>query len=76
MLSMSQLLKRMLVPSMVKIIAHGTAFARPARTGDNVPIIITIPKDIVRAMKIKKGENLRLYTDGDKIYIDRFQESS
>jgi hypothetical protein len=75
MLSMSQRLKHMLIPPMVKIVAHGTAFARLARTGDNVPIIITIPKDIVRAMKIKKGENLRLYTDGEKIYIDRFQES-
>lgn len=63
-------------PPLVKIIAHGTAFARPARSGDNVPIIITIPKDIVEAMKIKKGENLRLYTDGDKIYIDRFMEST
>lgn len=61
---------------MVKVITHGTANARAARTGDNVPIIITIPKDIVSAMKIKKGENLRIYTDGDKIYIDRFQESS
>jgi hypothetical protein len=42
--------------------------SKPARTGDNVPIIITIPKDSVQAMKIKKGENLRLYIQMVKRY--------
>ena len=68
--------KQRLAHSMVKVVAHGTANARPARTGNNAPIIITIPKEIVEAMKIKKGETLRLYTDGEKVYIDRFLEST
>jgi hypothetical protein len=25
-------------------------------------------------MKLKKGESLRIYTDGEKIYVDRFEE--
>jgi antidote-toxin recognition MazE-like antitoxin len=69
-------LKQKLAHSMVKVIAHGTANARPARSGDNAPMIITIPKEIVEVMKIKKGEILRLYTDGEKVYIDRFLEST
>jgi bifunctional DNA-binding transcriptional regulator/antitoxin component of YhaV-PrlF toxin-antitoxin module len=36
--------------------------------------IFTIPKKLVEAMKLKAGENLRIYTDGDKLYIDRFEE--
>jgi bifunctional DNA-binding transcriptional regulator/antitoxin component of YhaV-PrlF toxin-antitoxin module len=36
-------------------------------------MIITIPKKIVEAMKLKKGESLRIYTDGEKIYVDRFE---
>jgi bifunctional DNA-binding transcriptional regulator/antitoxin component of YhaV-PrlF toxin-antitoxin module len=37
-------------------------------------MIITIPKKIVESMKLKKGESLRIYTDGEKIYVDRFEE--
>jgi hypothetical protein len=57
-----------------KVIAHDVINARPARSGDNPPMIITIPKKIVEAMKLKKGESLRIYTDGEKIYVDRFEE--
>jgi AbrB family looped-hinge helix DNA binding protein len=39
-------------------------------------MIITIPKKIVEAMELKKGEDLRIYTDGEKIYIDRFELES
>lgn len=34
--------------------------------------VFTLPK-IVEVMKLKKGGDLRIYTDGDKIYIDRFE---
>jgi hypothetical protein len=57
-----------------KVIAHDVINARPARSGDSPPMIITIPKKIVEAMKLKKGESLRIYTDGEKIYVDRFEE--
>jgi Antidote-toxin recognition MazE, bacterial antitoxin len=62
-----------LVPTGKKVIAHDVISIRPARSGDNSPMIITIPKKIVEAMKLKKGEDLRIYTDGEKIYIDRFE---
>jgi hypothetical protein len=57
-----------------KVIAHDVVNARPARSGDSPPMIVTIPKKIVEAMKLKKGESLRIYTDGEKIYVDRFEE--
>jgi hypothetical protein len=65
-----------LVPTGKKVIAHDVISVRPARSGDNPPMIITLPKKIVEAMKLKKGEDLRIYTDGEKIYIDRFELES
>jgi hypothetical protein len=57
-----------------KVLAHTTVTIRPARTGDNPPIIISVPRKIVDVMNLKIGENLRMYTDGEKIYLDRFEE--
>jgi hypothetical protein len=37
---------------------------------DSRPIVL-FP---VEAMKLKKGESLRIYTDGEKIHVDRFEE--
>ena len=57
-----------------KVIAHDVIRTRRARSGDNPPMIITIPKKLVEAMKLKDGESLRIYTDGERLYIDRFEE--
>jgi hypothetical protein len=62
------------VPASRKVIAHDVIRARPARSGDSPPMIVTIPKKLVEAMKLKTGESLRIYTDGEKLYIDRFEE--
>jgi hypothetical protein len=37
-------------------------------------MIITIPKKLVEAMKLKDSESPRIYTDGERLYIDRFEE--
>jgi bifunctional DNA-binding transcriptional regulator/antitoxin component of YhaV-PrlF toxin-antitoxin module len=47
---------------------------RAARSGDSTPIIVSIPKAVVDVMKIKKGDKLRIYTDGEKIYLDVFEK--
>ena len=57
-----------------KVIAHDVIRTRRARSGDNPPMIVTIPKRLVEAMKLEDGESLRIYTDGDRLYIDRFEE--
>ena len=37
-------------------------------------ITVHLPKSIADAIKVKKGDRLRIYTDGDRIYLDRFEE--
>jgi hypothetical protein len=44
-----------LVPTRKKVITHDVISIRPARSGDSPPMIITIPKKIVEAMKLKRG---------------------
>jgi hypothetical protein len=44
-----------LVPTGKKVIAHDVISIRPARSGDSPPMIITIPKKIEEAMKLKRG---------------------
>jgi bifunctional DNA-binding transcriptional regulator/antitoxin component of YhaV-PrlF toxin-antitoxin module len=39
-----------------------------------IMMIVSIPKKIANTMKLKKGESLRIYTHGEKIYLDRFEE--
>ena len=58
---------------MGKVLAHDVVSIRAARSGDFAPLIISIPKTVVNAMKVKKGDRLRIYTDGQKIYMDRFE---
>jgi hypothetical protein len=43
-----------LVPTRKKV-THDVISIRPARSGDSPPMIITIPKKIVEAMKLKRG---------------------
>jgi hypothetical protein len=41
------------------------------RSGDYAPLIIPLPRSIADAIKVKKGDRLGIYTDGDRIYLDR-----
>lgn len=56
-----------------KVLAHDVVSIRAARSGDFAPLIVSIPKTVVNTMKIKKGDRLRIYTDGQKIYMDKFE---
>ena len=62
------------IPLTKKVIAHDVVTVRPARSGDYPPLIVTIPRPIIEALRLEKGERLRIYTDGDKLYLDRFEE--
>lgn len=60
---------------MVKNIIQDRVKVRAARGGDpDPPIIISIPKPIIRAVKLGVGEYLRIYTDGKKICMEREPE--
>lgn len=60
-----------------KVLAHDVVILRVARSGDAtayLPMEISIPKSIVNAMKLKKGDRLRIFTDGNRIYVDKEKE--
>ena len=54
-----------------KVLAFGEVVVRTARSGNNPPVIITIPNDVVNACKLKIGEKMDVITDGKKIVIKR-----
>jgi len=60
---------------MVKSIIQDRVKVRAARGGqDDPPIIISIPKTIIKATELEIGEYLRIYTDGKKICLEREPE--
>ncbi len=60
---------------MVKNIVQDRIKVRAARGGeDDPPIIISIPKPIIKATQLSVGEYLRIYTDGKKICMEREPE--
>jgi hypothetical protein len=63
----------LIMPTGKKVLAHDVVNVRPARSGDYPPMIVSIPKKIVDVMKLERGEKLRIYTDGERIYLDRFE---
>ena len=51
-----------------EVLAFGEV-VRKARGGDNPPVIVTIPSDVVNASKLKIGEKIDIITNGKKIVI-------
>ena len=47
-----------------KVLAFGEVVVRKARGGDNPPVIVTIPSDVVNAYKLKIGEKFDVITNG------------
>ncbi len=54
-----------------EVLAFGEVVVRKARGGDNPPVIVTIPSDVVNAYKLKIGEKIDIITNGKKIVIKR-----
>ena len=52
-----------------EVLAFGEVVVRKARGGDNPPVIVTIPSDVVNAYKLKIGEKIDIITNGKKIVI-------
>jgi hypothetical protein len=58
-----------------KILADDVVTVRRARAGTETPtLLVAIPKKIVNASKITKGIKLRIFTDGDRIYLEKLGE--
>ncbi|MGH9983845.1 MAG: AbrB/MazE/SpoVT family DNA-binding domain-containing protein [Nitrososphaeraceae archaeon] len=48
----------------MQALAHDVVSLRVARSGAFADMEVSIPKPIITAMKLKKGDKLRIYTDG------------
>jgi len=44
---------------------------RAARSGKNPPLIVSIPRTVADKTKLRIGDTLLMYTDGDKVVITR-----
>lgn len=54
-----------------KVLAHDVVNLRGAMGGDNPPLIISIPREIANTAKVVKGDKMQIYTDGERIYLER-----
>jgi hypothetical protein len=59
---------------MKKVIAHDVISIRTARGGDYAPLIAPVPKKIAEVMHIKNGDMFSIFTDGERLYLERFTE--
>jgi hypothetical protein len=62
-----------------KILAHKAVTIRAARAptkeeGKLPPLIVAIPKVIANAANVKQADQMIMYTDGNRIYLDKIQE--
>jgi hypothetical protein len=57
-----------------KVIARDVVLIRGATGEENPPLIVSIPRKILNAASLKKGDEVRIYTDGARIYLERLAE--
>jgi hypothetical protein len=57
-----------------KVIARDVVRIRGATGEENPPIIISVPRKILNAASLRKGDEVRIYTDGARIYLEKLGE--
>ena len=57
-----------------KVVAHEVVSIRVARGGEHAPLVIPLPKSVGDAAKCEKGIKVHIYTDGERIYIEKLEE--
>jgi hypothetical protein len=58
----------------IKVIARDVVRIRGATGEENPPLIVSIPRKILNAASIRKGDEVRIYTDGTRIYLEKLEE--
>jgi hypothetical protein len=52
-----------------------TVILRAARSGKGtLPLIVTIPHEIVQAVGFKRGQKLDIFTDGKRVYLQEHKK--
>jgi hypothetical protein len=57
-----------------KVLAHDIVTVRASRGGEDIPMIVSIPKPIANILKLKLKDRMQIYTDGERIYLDKIKE--
>lgn len=57
-----------------RVLAHDVVNIRGASGGENPPLIVSIPRAIANAVKVSKGDRMQIYTDGERIYLERLTQ--
>jgi hypothetical protein len=57
-----------------KVIARDVVRIRGATGEENPPIIISVPRKILNAANLRKGDDVRIYTDGIRVYLEKLEE--
>ena len=66
--------KTLLLTGSKKVLAHDVVTVRAARGGKDVPKIVSIPKPIADIFNLKLKDRMRIYTDGELIYLKKLEE--
>lgn len=56
------------------VIARDVVRVRGATGENRPPIIVSIPRAILQAVKMEKGDDVRIYTEGIRIYLEKLEE--
>jgi hypothetical protein len=57
-----------------KILADDVVMIRRARGGQNPPLIVSVPKSVAKAAKFIEGLKVRIFTDGENVYLQKLGE--
>ena len=55
------------------VITRDVVRVRGATGEENPPIIISVPRAILNAVNMKKGDEVWIYTDGVRVYLEKLQ---
>ena len=58
----------------LRVLARDVVRIRGATGEENPPIILLIPRKVLNAANLRKGDEVRIYTDGIRIYLEKLEE--
>jgi hypothetical protein len=56
------------------VIACDVVLIRGATGNENPPLIVSIPRKILNAAGLRKSDQVRIYTDGRRVYLEKLKE--
>jgi hypothetical protein len=57
-----------------KVTARDVVLIRGATGEENPPLIVSLPRKILNAAGLRKGDEVRIFTDGVRVYLEKLEE--